>query len=198
MSPSPNSDLRERGFTLVEVVIAISILVVGMLSAALLSARMMSAGRQSKFMSLAAMLASEKLEDLNRWDSDDPHVAVTSGNVAGSLTADVNQDVTVEATTTSVNYYDEISYAATGGAISETVSGLGSGAIVYTTTTHTPDGTVTAMTSSTPPNAPTFRRRWVIEKDSPASGVRRVTVLVSLLDASVQPPVSFQMSMVRP
>jgi hypothetical protein len=44
----------------------------------------------------------------------------------------------------------------------------------------------------------TFDRRWVIEQDKPVAGVRRITVLVTLRDLTVQPPVTFQMSMVRP
>jgi hypothetical protein len=53
---------------------------------------------------------------------------------------------------------------------------------------------------------PTFHRRWIIEANTPVAGVssicmsgtRRVTVLVTLMDQSVKPPVTFQMSMVRP
>jgi hypothetical protein len=56
-------------------------------------------------------------------------------------------------------------------------------------------------TSSTAPNTVgsiVFKRRWIIEQDLPVTGVRRVTVLVTLTNQSVQPPVTFQMSMVRP
>jgi hypothetical protein len=44
----------------------------------------------------------------------------------------------------------------------------------------------------------TFHRRWIIEANQPVAGTRRVTVLVTLMDATVQPPVNFQMSLVRP
>jgi hypothetical protein len=44
----------------------------------------------------------------------------------------------------------------------------------------------------------TFDRRWVIEQDKPVAGVRRITVLVILADKTIQPPVTYQMSMVRP
>ena len=43
-----------------------------------------------------------------------------------------------------------------------------------------------------------FKRRWIIEMDQPVTGVRRITVLVTLENQQVQPPVTFQMSMVRP
>src|SRR3974390_1522599 len=63
---------REQGFTLLEVLIAIFVLTIGVMGMALLGARMMATGQQSKYMSVAATLSSEKLEDLNRWDGDDP------------------------------------------------------------------------------------------------------------------------------
>jgi hypothetical protein len=43
-----------------------------------------------------------------------------------------------------------------------------------------------------------FHRRWTIEMDQPVTGVKRVTVLVTLNNAFMNPGVSFQMSMVRP
>jgi hypothetical protein len=42
-----------------------------------------------------------------------------------------------------------------------------------------------------------FQRAWLIENNTPVQGTRRITVLVTLTDQSVKPPVSFQMSMVR-
>jgi hypothetical protein len=38
---------------------------------------------------------------------------------------------------------------------------------------------------------------WLIEKDTPVVGTRRITVLVKLLDQTVKPGVTVQMSMVR-
>jgi hypothetical protein len=190
----------------------------------------MNTGRQSKYMSLAAELASEKLEDLSRWNPDDPQICVSAGSSVGSLTKDVLQTTTCppplsQCTQTTgrsatVNYYDDVYMATvnstdcpntTYGCFSETVSSPGSGATIYTTT-HAPDGTINVLTAPTMPS-PTFHRRWIIEADSPVAGVsalclpgtRRVTVLVTLMDLSVQmytkstqPTVSFQMSMVRP
>jgi hypothetical protein len=50
----------------------------------------------------------------------------------------------------------------------------------------------------------TFLRTWLIEANPPLgtsgqvmNGTRRITVLVTLTDQSVQPPVTFQMSEVR-
>ncbi len=199
MSASARRGAREEGFSLLEVLVAIGVMVVGMAGTAALLARLTSDSVRSRYMSLAATLASEKLEDLNRWPANDPHVAVTSGATAGSLTSDMVQNVTVGASTEDVNYYDEVAIAASGGAFSETVKGLDAdGNPVYFSTSHEPDGTITTSTASEAPPTVTFRRRWLIEKDAPVAGVRRVTVAVALVGAAVQPPVTFQMSAVRP
>ena len=214
----------DRGFTLLETLVALIVLVVGVVATATLAAHCMNTNRQSKYMSLAAEMASEKLEDLNRWDSDDPQICVPAGSSsAGSLTKDVLQTTTCPpplnmcsstGNSAVVNYYDDICMATvnstdcpntTYGCFSETVSSPGSGSTVYTTTTHAPDGTITVTNPTTMPT-PTFHRRWIIEANTPVAGdssiclpgTRRVTVLVTLMDLTVQPPVTFQMSMVRP
>jgi hypothetical protein len=150
-------------------------------------------------MSTEALLASEKLEDLNHWPVGDPAIAVTSGTTAGSLTADLRQTVTVGAVTEQVDYYDQVLISAGNGTIIETVTSTDvSGNTIYTTTTHSPNGQVTVTSSTSAPSSAdmlTFRRRWVIEKDTPVTGVRRMTVVVSLLN---QPNAAqFQASMVR-
>ena len=62
-------------------------------------------------MTQAATLATEKLEDLNRYPSSDPNVAVTNGTSAGSLTSNDLQDVTVNGVTEAVAYYDEVFFS---------------------------------------------------------------------------------------
>jgi len=205
----PNSfhkHFPERGFSLVEGTIAILVLTIGLVSMAMLITKTLSATTESKYMSLASMLASEKLEDLDRWDSNDPHVAVTTGSSAGSLTQDKGPvTITVGAVTDTVIYYDEVSLGANEGTYSETFSGLdGSGNPTYTTTSFAPSGGVpTATVSSTVPKTFSFKRRWIIEKDpsvngTAVAGLRRITVLVISQDPAVKPPVKFQMSLVRP
>ena len=197
------------GFSLIEVLIAISVLVIGLLGVALTMTSSLSSTGQSKYMSMSAILASEKLEDLNRWPTKDPNVYVAPGGTAGSLTADVGGNVTVGTSTQYVSYYDQIAMTATGlvsgsgtqGVFIEVVSGKDStGAPVYTVTSHSPDGLISTTTTSTLPTVQTtFERRWLIEQDLPINGVKRVTVLVrSLNSAAIQQPVNFQMSMVRP
>ena len=202
MSMSLRNSGRERGMSLVETVVSITVLSVGLMAMAALMARMISTTSRSGYMSIAMQLTSEKLEDLNRYPTDDPNVAVTSGSTAGSLTSDVVSTVTSGGESASVNYHDEVQLSATGGAVSEVetaVDGV-TGDTVYTTISHQPDGTVTSAQSTSAPSATgmiRFKRRWIIEKDQPTNGVRRVTVSVTL-ENPVSTPVNAQMSMVRP
>jgi Tfp pilus assembly protein PilV len=180
-----------RGFTIVEVMVAAFILIVGLSAVAGVIASTLGNTTRSEFMTQAATLATEKLEDLNRYPSADPNVAVTSGTSVGSLTSHVPQ------------YYDEVYFSPTEGSMTETTTGVdSSGNTQYTTVIYTPDGRLTSSTSSTNPaiaGASTiFLRQWLIEANTPVTGVRRITVLVSVENQQLQPPVTFQMSTVRP
>jgi len=224
MSP-PTRPASDHGFTLLETLVALIVLTLGVVATATVAARSLGTSRQSKFMALAAELASEKLEDLNRWDSDDPQVCVPTGSSSvGSLT----QDSPLQTTTcpggasATVNYYDQVAMNTvvsganspcpdtTYGCFTETVSAISGGSTTYLTTIHPPSGQIQTMQTSTPPTVYTFDRRWVIEQDPIVNGVtitgsRRITVLVTLLDTSLRQfsssavmPVTFQMSIVRP
>lgn len=203
---------RNSGFSLMETMVAIVILSIGMLSLAALMSKMTGSTESSRYMSIAAMLASEKLEDLNRLSANDPEIAVSTGTTAGSLTTDsCCNSVTTANGTESVDYFDQVYMSAGGnsggsGGMSETITGKnGSGTTTYGTYTHLPDGTMSApgdpSTWSTTAPAVTpdtiiFKRRWVIEKDTPVVGTRRITVLISL-QTPVGPAVNFRMSSVR-
>jgi Tfp pilus assembly protein PilV len=186
-----------------ETLAAIIVQSIGLIGMAVLMSNMMTGGARSRYMSEAAMLASEKLEDLERYPAADPNVAVTSGAIAGSLSSDITASVTSNGSTDSVDYFDTVQLSASGGNISETSSGKdASGNTNFTTITHAPTGEVTSSIVTTLP-APsadtlTFERRWTIEKDAPVGGVRRITVLVTLTNPVVVKSVNFQMSMVRP
>jgi hypothetical protein len=140
-------------------------------------------------MALATTLASEKLEDLNRWTAADPHVAV-----GGSLSTDT--------TVGTVKYYDDIDLSNTTGQVSETVAVTGG----YSTVVHMATGEVDNNNNTAPPSGVgvvAFHRRWLIESNPVVNGVtltgiRRVTVTISLNNSSVRPVVTYQMSTVRP
>jgi prepilin-type N-terminal cleavage/methylation domain-containing protein len=203
MVQSQSNKTGQRGFTLLEVAVALAILAVGLSAVAGLLAEVIHGTSRTEYMTQAATLASEKLEDLNRYPSGDPNVAVTSGTSAGSITADTSANVTSNATTELVDYFDEVFFSPTSGSVSETVSSLdASGNLQYTTTSHQPNGTITTTVTSSRTaliaGAIYFKRRWVIEKDQPISGLKRITVYVFLENLSVAPDVQFQMSMVRP
>lgn len=190
------------GFTLIETMVAVLVLAIGLLAVAALTAKMVSGTSQSHYMSLAADLASEKLEDLNRWPSFDPNVYAAPASTAGSLTSDSSANVTSGGIGPElVNYYDDVAIADITGAISETVSIASGSSTSYKTTTHLPDGTITTATSTSAPSASgaiDFHRRWAIEMDQPITGVRRITVQVSLPAEGNLPPLTYQMTMVRP
>ncbi len=192
-----------RGFTLVETLVAMMVLSIGLVALGGLAAQTMSGTTRSRFISVSADLATEKLEDLSRWPTFDPNVYAASGATVGALTSDQSANVTSGGIPTElVNYYDDVEISDSSGAISETLSQVISGSTSYKTTSHNPDGTLTISTNSSnaaaDANAVAFHRRWTIEMDQPVTGVRRVTVLVTLSSLSIQPPVSFQMTMVRP
>jgi prepilin-type N-terminal cleavage/methylation domain-containing protein len=192
-----------KGFTLIEVMVALFILAVGLSSVAALLANVIGGTSRTEYMTQAATLASEKLEDLNRYPPGDPNVAVTTGVTAGSISADSSASVTSNGVTENVNYMDEVFFSPTMGAVSETISGLdGSGNASYTTTAYTPNGSIATVTTgnraSLTSGAIYFKRRWVIEANQPISGLRRITVYVFLENQSIAPNVSFQMTLVRP
>jgi type IV pilus modification protein PilV len=213
MAQYPFNKLQlSRGFTVIEVLVASTVFGIGLLAAAAFIGGAIGSTARSEYMTQAATLATEKLEDLNHYpaafsatgqDVSEQTIAVTSGSSAGSLTSDLVQNVTTNGITTSVNYYDDVYFSPGVGALQETTSSLDvNGNLVYTTIAHQPNGAIGPPTTST--TAPTgagligFERRWLIEANTPITGVRRVTVLVTLLNQSVHPPVKFQMSMVRP
>jgi prepilin-type N-terminal cleavage/methylation domain-containing protein len=197
MFRSPHKRTRGgNGFTLMEVMVALAVLVVGLMSAALLMANVYKGTVRSRYMGMAATLVSEKLEDLNRFGPSDPRVCAAGG----SLTADSGPvSVTCNSVTGPVNYYDTVTLSLSNGAMNETYQTLNGATVQYVTQVFTPNGVYQSpTTSATPPAGTTFKRRWIIEKDIPVAGVRMVTVQAILMDNTVQPPVTFQMSMVRP
>jgi prepilin-type N-terminal cleavage/methylation domain-containing protein len=190
--PAPKSRMS-RGFSLLEVVIAITVLTIGMVGLATLIAQSLTGTERARYVSLSTTLTSEKLEDLNRWPAVDPHVAA-----GGSLTSDNASG--------SVNYYDDVDLSNTTGQVSETMASTTGGVTTYTTVIHKATGEVIPAQNSTAPTGSgivAFHRRWLIEADPVVNGVtltgaRRVTVLVTPTNQTINGGVSFQMSAIRP
>jgi Tfp pilus assembly protein PilV len=196
-----------RGFTVIETLFAMVVLTVGLVALSSLAATTLNNTERSRYVAMAANLASEKLEDLNRYPTTDCNVVVPSATTYGSLTTDTPETVSCSGGSSSVNYYDDVDVTDNSGAISETTSTGSGGTLSYTTTKHTPDGllnangtmiTSTSTSTQAGTNAVDFHRRWTIEMDQPLTGIRRITVLVTLVNGFMSPPVSYQMTMVRP
>jgi len=174
-----------------EVLIAIPILVIGLTAMASLVAQSFSGTDRARYLGLATVLASEKLEDLNRWPSVDPHVAT-----GGGLAADTALG--------SLDYYDDVDLSNTNGYVSETIATTTAGVTSYSNVIHNATGYMNTAATTTAPAGTgivAFHRRWLIEANPVVNGItltgsRRVTVLVTLTNQTV--PVSFQMSLVRP
>src|SRR5262249_62057022 len=92
-----------RGFSLIEVMIAIVILLIGVLGLALSVTRLNGTTTTSRYVSTQGLVASEKLDDLLNRPSADPYVQAPAGP-AGDLTS--NQFNTINGTR--VNYFDVI------------------------------------------------------------------------------------------
>jgi prepilin-type N-terminal cleavage/methylation domain-containing protein len=122
-------------------------------------------------------------------------ISVNEAGAGGTTSANSDAAVTVY-------YSDAIYYSTANSTMQETYQTAGGATPLYTILTFSPNGAapVVQQNQTSPPSSSTetFDRRWLIEQDQPVAGVRRITVLVTLLDQTVQPPVTYQMSMVRP
>src|SRR5580704_2770611 len=90
---------NSRGFTILEVLVASVILVVGLVAIGGLIGSTLGNTSRSQYMTQAATLATEKLEDLNRYPPSDNNVNVPNGISAGSLAANT------------AGYYDEVYFS---------------------------------------------------------------------------------------
>ena len=203
---SPNKRCRSKGFTLIETMIAVVIFSVGILSLATLMATVNLGTSRFRYYSTATLLATEKLEDLNRYPAASTADTVTRG---GSLTSDL------------VGYYDNVQVQSDNGSITEVTYIPDAGCYdVFTHSMGTVGSPGTASDSGTTPcitappstlaNAMTFHRRWLVENpvvlpSGTSINVRRVTVFVALWSSASNSattnqgqPVTFQLSTVRP
>jgi hypothetical protein len=184
------------GFSLARVFIKVSILVVSMVSTAIFLARISPDSGRSREWNLAGKLAAEKIEELKRLPADDPRLAVTDGRMAGCLTSDVSHVFGAGLDKSMVKYYDEI-VAGEGGA-SAGADSRTTGKPTFRNATPKRGTTFGVTTNSNGPAPTAFNRRWLIQKDVPVAGVKRVTVVVSLEGGGRKPPLTYQLSAVCP
>jgi type IV pilus modification protein PilV len=197
---------RTAGFTLIEVLVSMAVLTIGLIGMAAMVCSTMVFGTNAKYMNMANVLASEKLDNLNKWPSTDPNVAA-GGSLAGPSTCAAGD-----------TYCDQVTVSETSGADYITQTQIVFDPVtntsnpVTTTIVHTSAGCVDTPANCNVPNptgaGSTFTRRWQITSNpvitdaagNPATvtGARRITVVVSLVNNVSKQPVSFQMSMVRP
>jgi prepilin-type N-terminal cleavage/methylation domain-containing protein len=173
---------RERGFTLIETMVSIAVLTIGLMSVAALMSQMVGTSSKSRYMSTAALLGSEKLEDLSHYSPNTPPASLAPG---GSLTFDAP------------GFFDDVQISSSNGISSQTTSEAG----VAQTIIHRPDGTITAVAGNAAPADPDaliFDRRWTIVANTPVNGMRTITVLVTLQGQPSGAAVTFQASTVRP
>ena len=185
-SQSLRKPRAQRGFTLIETMVAILVLTIGLVGTAALMSQSVNMGAHARFVSTAALLASEKMEDLDRFPTNDPNLAA-----GGSLAADV------------AGFSDSVQISSNNGNINEVLASNGT-TTLYTqqptgTVTVTPGGALAAAT----PDMLTFDRRWLIAASPTVggkviTGAKQITVLVTLTNQSLKPVVTFQTSLVHP
>lgn len=184
---------RASGFTLLEVLVAVTVLAVGLLAVAALMSQMGASTNQSRYMGIESLLASEKLEDLNQFPANAAETG-PGGNLAPGVYSD------------KVQISSGAAAEAQGDLVEIRIGVDASGNPDYTIVSHSPNGTTVSQTNpGTPPASSvdmlTFNRQWTIVQGSPVGGVanvRTITVLVSLANAGYGQSATFQTSMVRP
>lgn len=178
---------RQRGFTLIEMMVSVLVLTIGLVGTAALMSNSVNMGAHARYVSTAALLASEKMEDLDRFPDNDP-INLAPG---GSLGADI------------AGYSDSVQISTANGNINETTTANGA----TTLYTQKPDGTVVVTPGATlgaaTPDMLTFDRRWLITPNptiggNVITGAVQITVLVTLTNQSLNPPVTYQTSLVHP
>lgn len=188
---------------MLEVLVSIVILSIGLLGVALFISAAIASGARARYMSMANVLASEKLDSLNKWPSSDTSCdqnVCAGGSLTGPAVCAAND-----------TYCDQITVNEASGVDYETQTQVVNGADQTTTIVHTSSGCVDTPANCGVPTPPaggsTFTRRWLITSNptitgnggtATVTGARRITVVVTLNNQSLRTPVSFQMSMVRP
>lgn len=205
--------VTQRGFTLVEVLVSMAVLAIGLLSVAALIAGTMEAGTRARFMSMASVLASEKLDSLNKFPSGDLSQSTSTAQNANPTDQNLYPGGSLGGTTCAAGnqWCDQVTVSESGGADYETETQYSSGTPETVTIVHTSSGCVGTPATcgvAQPTGGSTFTRTWLITANptitavsggsATATGTRRITVVVTMNSNAFNTPVIFQMSMVRP
>ena len=198
------------GLSLIEVMVALSILAIGLLGVAALIGSLIATGGKTRYTSTANVLASEKLDDLNKWpcNDGDGNVITCDDNLSsgGALTGpstcaagDTHCDQVTVSEASGADYETQTQYDASGNPQTTTIVHTNGGCV------DTPANCGVAAPSA---GGSTYTRRWLITADptitaadgttATATGSRRITVVVTMNNTPANAPVSFQLSMVRP
>jgi type II secretory pathway pseudopilin PulG len=158
------------GFSILELMIAMLVLLFGFLAMANLIATSIVVNRSSNRLTSLTQLASDKLEELRSLDPNDPRV-----QAGGSL--DINLTQTVGGHTEP--YYDSVYVDQRSGAFTVTTPPDDSG--VYSSVTRNLDGTTSPpSTSGSEPAKVSYRRRWTVQKDTPIALATKIVVEVAV------------------
>ncbi|MGB7622674.1 MAG: hypothetical protein WBN92_10030, partial [Terriglobia bacterium] len=171
----------ERGFSILELMIALFVLLFGFIAMANLIATSIVVNRSSNRLTSLTQLASEKLEELRSYDVNDVHA-----QAGGSLTQDITANVADAGGPHTVSYFDVVYVDQRNGSTTRTGGPDDSGG--YPTATTTLDGTTTSGNLGSEPTKVSYRRRWLIETDNPISGATKITVEVAVKTNKLSDP----------
>jgi type IV pilus modification protein PilV len=188
----------QGGFTLIEVLVSMAVLAIGLLSIAALIAGTLQAGTRARYMSMASILASEKLDSLNKWPSGEEQQ--TSGTTTFTTQTAQSADPTdgniwpggnlpAAGTACGANnpYCDQVTVSESTGADYETQTQMvmnpgtpPTWSPVTTVIVHTSSGCVgtPAACGVAPPSGggSTFTRFWKITQDPPITSLSGASV----------------------
>ncbi|MBZ5535281.1 MAG: hypothetical protein LAO31_04935 [Acidobacteriia bacterium] len=184
----------ERGFSILELMIALFVLLFGFITMANLIATSVVVNRSSNHLTSIAQLASEKLEEIRALDATDPRVypAILSGSpgapvTGGSLTGDVTTPVNVGGVNYTISYFDVVYVNQRDGSITRTAGPDDTGNFSSETTSL--DGATTPPAASgNEPTQLSYRRRWTIESNTPINGATQITVEVAVKTNKLSDP----------
>lgn len=183
---SPVRNRLECGFSILELMIALFVLLFGFIAMANLIATSIVVNRSSNRLTSITQLASEKLEELRGLDVTDPKVypAILSGSpsgpvTGGSLTGDVTENVNVGGVNYTVSYFDVVYLDQRDGSITRT-AGPDDVFGTYSFQKTALDGTTTDRAACPEPTQLSYRRRWTIESNTPINGATQITVEVAV------------------